>query len=380
MDMIGCPTFSSQLVIDLSALRANYRVLRDHVSPAECAAVVKADAYGLGARPIVSALYREGCRTFFAAQLCEAMDLHPTLSVDCTIFILNGIDPGGEAAYADAGFVPVLNSHVQIERWRSEARRRCSALPAAIQIETGMSRLGISEAVVEQLAEDRSLSDELDLRLVLTHLACADEPRLPVNEEQLRRFHKLADRFPGVPRSIANSCGTFLSGAYHLELVRPGIALYGVPPQSEYLGIMPAVSLRSRIIQIRQLPGGSAVGYGHTYATPNSRRLATIGVGYADGWPRRLGNVGAAWFRDIRLPIVGRISMDSMTIDISDVAAGDLHEGDFVDLIGPMQSLEDVAGDAETIPYEILTQLGRRHARVYLDGNAGTALTPGDGR
>lgn len=380
MNMTGCPTFSSQLVIDLSALRANYRVLRDNVSPAECAAVVKADAYGLGARPVVSALYREGCRTFFVAQLCEALDLQPTLPADCTIFILNGLDPGGEAACANAGFVPVLNSRVQIERWRSEARRRGVALPSAIQIETGMSRLGISEAVVDQLAEDTSLSDELDLRLVLTHLACADEPRLPVNEEQLRRFQELADRFPGAPRSIANSCGTFLSGAYHLELVRPGIALYGVPPQSECLGIMPVVSLRSRILQIRQLPGGSAVGYGHTYATPGPRRVATIGVGYADGWPRRLGNVGAAWFHDIRLPIIGRISMDSMAIDISAVDSGELHEGDFVDLIGPMQSLEDVAGDAETIPYEILTQLGPRHARVYLDGDTGAMPTAGDGR
>jgi alanine racemase len=378
MAKFQCPTFSSQLVIDLDAVAANYRAVRDHVSPSECGAVVKADAYGLGARRLASTLHREGCRIFFVAQLCEALDLRASLPTGCTIIILNGLDPGGEDACADWGFVPILNSDTQLRRWRSTARLRGRALPAGLQLDTGMSRLGLSTASALALAKDGSFADDLDLRLVMTHLACADEPGAAENDEQLRRFEQLTTAFPGVPRSIANSSGATLANRYHLDFVRAGIAIYGVPPRSLSTAIFPVVSLAARVLQIRELARGTGVGYGLTYVAPERRCVATLAVGYADGWPRSLGNVGAAWHRDVRLPIVGRVSMDSMTVDISAAPPGEIAEGGFVDLIGPNQSLEDIATEADTIPYELLTRLGGRHARAYIEGHVTTVYRPGE--
>ena len=380
MAKFQCSTFSSQLEIDLDALRGNYRALSEEVSPAECAAVVKADAYGLGARSVALALYREGCRAFFVAQLCEALDLHASLPLNCTLFILNGLDPGSEKICAGWGFVPVLSSHDQVGRWRSEARSGGRRLPCALQVETGMSRLGLSDTDFRDLADDASLVRDVDMRLLITHLACADDPDAVANPGQRERFQALTALFPGVPRSIANSCGIALSSSFHYELVRPGIALYGVPPRSKCLGISPVVGLKARVLQVRELETGTGVGYGLTYTAPGPRRLATVAIGYADGWPRSLSNVGAAWHRDVRLPIVGRISMDSMTVDISETRPDAVREGDFVDLIGPRQSVEDVASDAGTIPYEILTRLGARHARAYAEGGTTTISMPGDPR
>lgn len=378
MAKFRCPTFSSQLVIDLDAFAANYHAVRDHVSPSGCGAVVKADAYGLGARRLASRLHREGCRTFFVAQLCEALDLRAALPPGCTIVILNGLDPGGEQACADWGFVPVLNSDNQVRRWRYTARLRGRPLPAGLQLDTGMSRLGLSNASALALAQDGSLSSDIDLRFVMTHLACADEPDAAANDEQLRRFEQLTMSFPGVPRSIANSSGTTLSSSYHLDFVRAGIALYGVPTRPLSLKIFPVVRLCARILQIRELSPGTGVGYGLTYTASGPQYVATLALGYADGWPRGRGNIGAAWHRDVRLPIVGRISMDSMTVDISGVPPGEIAEGDFVDLICPNQTLDDIAAGADTIPYELLTRLGGRHARAYVEDNVTTLHMPGE--
>lgn len=380
MTMMHCPTFSSRLVIDLDAVRANYRAVREHASTSECGAVVKADAYGLGARRVASALHREGCRTFFVAQLSEALDLLAALPSGGLIVVLNGLDPGGEDLCAEKGLVPVLNSLSQTERWRATASRRNSILPACLQIETGMSRLGLSAHDLRRMAEDTSLAKHIDIRMIMSHLACADEPSASANTQQLRRFHELAALFPAVPRSIANSCGTILPSEFQLEIVRPGIALYGVPLQSTCLGISPVVGLSARVLQVRELEAGAGVGYGLTYRASEPRRVATLGIGYADGWPRSLSNVGAAWHRDVRLPVVGRLSMDSMTVDISAIRPEVIQEGDLVDLIGPRQTLDDVAADAGTIPYEILTRLGTRHARVYIEDGVTTTLLPGEAR
>lgn len=376
-----CPGFSSQLRIDLGVIRANYRALADRAAPARCGAVVKANAYGLGIAKVAPTLHREGCRDFFVAQLCEAFDLLDAIGVGSTIFILNGLDPGGEAACAEWGFVPTLNSESQVARWRALARTREKALPAALQIDSGMSRLGLDPAAAAGLADDPAFAREVKLELVMTHLACADEPDHAANRSQLDRFLDVRRRFPAVPASIANSGGVLLPPRYHLDLVRPGIALFGAPPEGHAAaGLQPVLSLDARVLQIREIAAGDGVGYGLDYVASAPRRLATVGIGYGDGWPRGLGGVGAAWFKGRRLPIVGRVSMDSLTVDITGLPRGAIEEGGFVELIGRSQSLARVAHDAGTIPYEILTRLGTRHQRIYLDGDQAETVAAGAAR
>lgn len=363
-----CPTSSTRLTIDLGAIRDNYRLIAARVAPATCSAVVKADAYGLGAARVAPMLRDAGCSIFFVAQLCEAIALRDALGAGCDIFILNGLDPGAERLCADHGFVPVLNSASQVERWRTLARERGTALPAALQVDSGMSRLGLDAAAVTRLADDAAFTREVALRLLMTHLACADAPEHPANDAQLARFAATRARFPGVPASIANSGGAFLPEDFHCDVARPGIALYGVAPSALAEGLRPVAALSARVVQIREIAADTGVGYGLDYIAPAPRRLATVGIGYADGWPRHLSNVGAAWHHGQRLPITGRVSMDSLTVDISALPADALAEGEMVELLGPAQSLDDVAGEAGTIAYEILTQLGRRHERRYVDG------------
>lgn len=358
--------FSSRLTVDLDALRANYRTIACHVAPAACGATIKADAYGLGARDVAPALYEEGCRTFFVAQLREALAIGDALGRDAEIVILNGLDPGAEAVCAAHGFLPVLNADSQVARWRGLARALGKSLPAVLQVDSGMARLGLNAAAAQALASDPAFAKDVPLRSIMTHLACADEPDRTANAEQLARFQEVRSLFPATPASIANSGGVFLSSAFHCDLVRPGIALYGVQPHSSGTPMRPVVRLDARILQIRDVEAGVRVGYGLDYIAPSRRRLATLGIGYADGWPRSLGGVGAAWHAGKRLPVVGRVSMDSMTVDLTALAPDTLAEGDFVELLGPSQALADVARDAGTIPYEILTRLGTRSERIIV--------------
>lgn len=367
----------ARLTIDLDALTANYRDIARRVAPARTAAVVKADAYGLGATRIVPALARAGCRDFFVAHLSEAIALRGHVPEDARLYILNGLNPGAEALAAATGAVPVLNALEQVWQWCDMAARIGRRLPGVIQIDSGMSRLGLMPEEISALSADSQFAKWIDLQLVMSHLACADEPRHPANQHQLQRFRKLAALLPQAPLSLANSGGCHLPAEFHLQLVRPGVALYGVAPHSGVPNPMrPVVHLDARVIQVRTIPPATGVGYGLTYAADTERRIATIAVGYADGWPRHLGNRGAAWFNGIRLPIVGRVSMDSITLDASALPCGALKPGDMVELIGPNQSLEMVAADAGTIAYEILTNLGRRYARFWID-NGTTASRQG---
>jgi len=364
-----CPSASSRLTVDLDAVRANFAAIARRAAPARCGAVVKADAYGLGALPVAAALRREGCRTFFVAHLSEALALSGVLDPDCTIFILNGLDPDCEPLCADRGFIPVLNAPEQIERWRALAIARGRPLPAALQIDSGMSRLGIDLDHAAWLASDPGLTEQLSIRLLMTHLACADIPDHPANALQSACFARARALFPSVEASIANSAGVVLGSGYHLDLVRPGIALFG-PAGDASTPLLPALRLDARIAQIRDVAPATGVGYGLSHVTAEPRRLATLGIGYADGWPRSLSGRGAAWFDGTRLPIIGRVSMDSMTIDVSALPEDGIAAGDFVELIGPSQSPADVARDAGTIDHEILARLGSRYQRIYLESGA----------
>ncbi|MBT9473185.1 MAG: alanine racemase [Pseudomonadota bacterium] len=364
-----------RLVIDLAAIRANYAFVAGLVAPSPVAGVVKADAYGLGAVRVARVLAEEGCRDFFVAHLSEALHLKPSLPEDARLYVLNGLQPGAEARCAAAGVLPVLNSMEQAMAWRDLALAERRRLPALLQIDSGMSRLGLPPEDVARLAETPGFFDQVEIKLVMSHLACADAPEAAANGEQLARFERLAAMLPPLPRSFANSGGAFAAPKFHGGLVRPGLALYGANPVEDAPNpLARVVRLDARVIQIRTIPAGTGVGYGLTFTAPDVTRLATVSVGYADGWPRQLGGRGAAYFGDVRLPIVGRVSMDGMILDVTALADGALKPGDAVELIGPHQSLEDVARDAGTITYEILTSLGRRYARTYLDEVQTTAL------
>jgi alanine racemase len=238
-------------------------------------------------------------------------------------------------------------------------------LPAVLQVDSGMSRMGLPPDELEQMLAMPGLLDRIDLRFIISHLACADDPADPANAMQEDRFRAMATRFPGVPLALDNSGGAFQPRG-HFDLVRAGIALYGGAPSDGPNPMQPVASLEARVAQLRTVPAGTGVGYGLTFCTTRETRIATIPVGYVDGWPRCLGNRGAAYVAGYRAPIIGRVSMDSITLDVTDVPAEHLTPGAPVELIGPHQSVDAVAADAGTISYEILTQLSRRYDRVYL--------------
>lgn len=365
------------LTVDLDALARNYRALRERLAGVAAGAVVKADAYGLGAEQVAPVLYDTGCRDFFVAHLGEALALRPALDDDARLYVLNGLLPGAENLCADAGIVPVLNAPEQVANWAATARARGRELPAVLQFDTGMSRLGLSGGEAQALAADPARLAGVRVVYLMSHLACADEPDNPQNADQLAAMRRFAALFPGVPPCFANSGGIFLGADYHGALARPGIALYGGAPAAGDVNPMePVVRLDVRVIQTRTVPAGARVGYGGAHVTAGETRLATIAAGYADGLSRHLGGRGAVYVDGVRLPITGRVSMDSITVDISALPPGTLTTGSLVEVIGPHQTLEDVAEAAGTIAYEILTALGWRYHRDYVrtaEKNRGTA-------
>ena len=358
---------SGILTIELGALRKNYLALSAMAAPARTAAVVKADAYGLGVDHVVPALFDAGCRDFFVAHLQEAIAAKRLLAgSDARIFVLNGLQPGAEMACVARGIIPVLNSLEQVDNWAAVARTIQTRLPALLQVDTGMSRLGLPPEDMRALAADFGRLEGLDILYVMSHLATAEDATNAQNADQLAVLREASALFPGLQACFANSGGIFLGRDYHGALARPGIALYGGAPVIGAPNAMqPVVRLDIAVVQTRTVPAGTLVGYGGTHVTTAERRLATIAAGYADGLPRALSNRGAAYFEGVRLPIAGLVSMDSITLDITDLPAGTLKLGSLVEVIGPNQTLEQLAADAGTISYEILTGLGRRYRRLY---------------
>jgi alanine racemase len=353
------PGASGVIVVDLDALARNYAVLCRTVAPAECGAVVKANAYGLGVAPVARRLFAEGCRTFFVATLEEGQELRDALPRP-RIFVLTGAIPGTERALKKAALIPVLNSLSQVRRWAGVGG------PAALHVDTGMTRLGLSRTEVDALAADHALLSAIEIECVLTHLACADDPGHNLNADQLAAFASIRARLPNAKTSIGNSAGAFLSSAHRGDLVRPGIALYGGNPfMARPSPVEAVVSLRAPILQLRTLDAPATIGYGATFAASPPARIAVIGLGYADGYPRSLGNRGVASINGTRVPIVGRVSMDLLCLDVSTLPQQELAEGMLVDFIGDGISLDEVAASAGTISYEILTRLGGRLRREY---------------
>ncbi len=353
------------LTIDLGAVRENYRRLRARLDAAHCAGVVKADGYGLGAEPVARALIAEGCSTFFVAHVGEGISLRDAIGPKPTIYVLNGIPPGAEHDAIGSNLRAVINSLDQLSAWNKAARLIGQKLPAAVQVDSGMSRLGMAASEVLVLAADPQAFANVEVTLVMSHLACADEPIHPANEAQRIEFDRLRAMLPPAPASLANSSGIFLGSGFHCQLARPGAALYGInPTPANENPMLPVVRLQAKVIQTRSVVTGAGIGYGHTVVAGDATNLATISLGYADGWRRRAA--ASAYFDGVRLPFIGRVSMDSIILDISDLPEGRLRAGDMVEMIGPSQTLDEVAGFSGTIAYEVLTSLGHRFHRRYI--------------
>ena len=339
-------------MVDLAALAANYQHFVQASRGGSVAAVVKANAYGLGAAPVAVSLWAHGCRDFFVATCDEGVTLRHELPT-ARIFVFEGARAESAAALAGARLIPVLNHAGQRHCWRPYRD-----LPCAVHVDTGMCRLGFDQPVA---ATDFA---GFNVALLLTHLACADDPPHPLNAIQLDRFQEVARHFPSVPTSIGNSAGWLAGAAFQGDLGRPGIGLYGGNPfLSDANPMCPVASLRGEILQRRRVSAGTSIGYGATTVTARDTELAVIGVGYADGLPRLLSGSGEVAVGGSRCPIIGRISMDLTIVDVTGTTAA---VGDWVEFFGQVVTVDEVAGWAQTLAYEVLTGLGGRLQRQYL--------------
>jgi alanine racemase len=364
------------LSIDLGAIAANWRGLRDAGRATghsvDCAAVLKADAYGCGATVVGPRLAAEGCRHFFVAHIDEGIALRAVLP-DVPIYVLNGLLAGTEPDFVEHGLTPVLNHLGQLNAWRAAAQRYERPLDAVVHIDTGMHRLGFGAEEAQVLVNERGRLRGLRLALIMSHLVASEEPANPVNGEQLSRFRSFVRAMPGAPTSFANSSGIFLGPDYHFDLLRPGAALYGINPlpgqSNPMLGV---VNLQVRILQTRRLDAFQTVGYGGAWRSARPSRVATIALGYADGYFRNLVNRTHVHLAGHTVPVIGRISMDLVTVDVSDVPEELCQPGMTVEALGPHLTADDLADHARTNAYEVMTALGRRYHRVYIDSFADT--------
>ncbi len=352
-----------RLTVDLAALAANYRRLRALAPTAEVAAVVKADGYGLGLGPVARALRRAGARRFFVADVEEAHAL-AALVPDAAIYVLGGFAPEAADGFDHPRIRPVLNTAAQVRAYAERAGQR--RLPAALQVDTGMTRLGVPIAGLEGLGDALA---RLEVEWLVSHLACADAPDAVFSEAQRARFEEARRLLPGVPSSLANSAGMFHGRPFHYDLCRPGIALYGGNPQSGRPNPMaPVVELDAVVLQVHEVEGEAAVGYGATYRAAAGARIATLAIGYADGLLRCTGNRATASLAGVEVPYAGRVSMDLLGLDVTAVPREAACEGARAALIWGDDGVDRLARDAGTIPYEVLVRLGSRVERRYVGG------------
>ena len=357
------------LTIDLGAIAANYKTLRARVIPSECAAVVKGDAYGCDIDPVTAALTRAGCQTFFVAHLSEARRVR-AIAPEAVIYVLNGFSHTAGQAFAETQARPVLNSLVELAEWDHFVSASGFTGGAALHVDTGMNRLGLS---IEEAAAIAShiRSESHRITLLMSHLACADRPEHPLNDQQIRQFREIRSLFRGIGSSLANSSGIFLDASTYCDVVRPGVALYGGNPTPGKPNPMrPVIDLQTHVLQVRDVAKGATVGYGATWTAKRDSRIAVIAAGYADGIARAAAITEGTAPREVlvagkRCRMVGRVSMDLLALDVTDLPANAVRRHQMVTLIGEGLSLDEVAAQAGTISYEVLTNLGRRFHRVW---------------
>ena len=358
------------LSIDLGAIRHNWQSLAALVAPVECGATVKADGYGLGVAEVAHTLAAAGCRSFFVALPGEGLKLRDAVP-EATVYVLAGLLQGQARLYAEHRLRPCLASLEEVEEWAGLDEPARAATGCALHLDSGINRLGLAAGDVEALARRARLVEGLGIRLVLSHLACADVPSHPMNAAQLAAFARLRGLLPAVPASLANTAACFMDPAFHLDLARPGIGLFGGNPFTGRSNpTTPVVRLYGAILQVREIEAGEHVGYGALWTATRASRIAVVAAGYADGlmralWSPAAGEQPQAFVAGQYAPIVGRVSMDTVTVDVTGVDPDSVRRGSQIELIGDHVTVDDMARWAGTIPYEILTGLGRRYARVY---------------
>jgi alanine racemase len=365
------------LIVDLDAIVANWKKLEKTSVPAECAAVIKANAYGLGTEPVAHALASAGCRTFFVATLDEARVARAALP-SATIYVLDGFFQNTGDAYAKFDCKPVIGDLNELAEWDVFCRRSGWTGGAAIHIDTGMNRLGLTITEAQGILPRINAGDH-GIKLVMSHLVSAELLNNPTNARQLTTFREVASLFSGVSASLSNSSGIYLGPQFQFDLVRPGAALYGVNPTPEADNPMqPVAEVRARIVQLRSIDRGETVGYGGTWTARRPTRLAIVSAGYADGYFRAASaNDGTRGAEVVvagkRCPIAGRVSMDLIAVDITDLPANAARRGHMVTLLGEGITVDELAHHFGTIGYEVLTSLGARYARIYKGGAAHAA-------
>ena len=358
MDCAGEPQGHSPVAkVHLTAIQANWQALNRLFPKSETSAVVKADAYGLGAPQVAKALAATGCKSFFTAYADEGATVHEALGGAAEFYVLNGIGSNSCVHFTRTRLSPVLNSVDEIGRWCAEGPPG----PFALMVDTGMNRLGVAP---EEIGDALATMGDARPVLVMSHLACADNTGHPANRRQLETFRSVAAHFPGCRLSLANSAGHALGMDYGFDLTRPGLALYGGGPAPQGLSWQPALSLYATILKVFDVTPGETVGYGATYTTERLTTIATVSIGYGDGLPRSASNKGFVVLGDTRCPIVGRVSMDLITIDVT-AARGLAKPGAVVEVLGSKAKLDEQAAAAGTLGYELLTGLGHRVHRQY---------------
>lgn len=362
-----------KLSINLGAIQANWQLIHQDIAPeSDVSAVVKANGYGLGAPKIAPALWQAGARNFFVALPDEGAELRQILPQAAQIYILGGLWPGATGYYLEHRLIPVLNSQKMCDQWLTDLAKFQQQAPCVIQTETGMNRLGLSETEFANLLAQAD-NPLLTPTYLMSHLACADDPAHKLNQAQIScfqtQYQQIRSCFPRIKASLSNSAGLFLPQNPHYDLIRPGIALYGGTPSTsaDAPRFHFPLTLSAQILQIRSIDRPGTVGYGATSHIGKGQKLAVIAVGYADGYLRYLSNRGFVQIGSYRAPIVGRVSMDVTTVDVSHIPDSVLSQSQWADILSPMLNATDLAEQAGTIDYEILTSLGHRAARDYLD-------------
>jgi len=358
-------TESGKLTIDLNALADNYRTFQSITSEScAVAGVIKANAYGLGASYVFNTLKKLGCPQFFVATLDEALTLRKH-DKETPLAVLGGLFTGAENEYIHYNILPVLNSLEDVERWTKMARQKQEKLPALLHFDTAMNRLGLGTDETQILLNNLSLLDGLDVQLIMSHFACADEKDHPLTQAQAKKFADIAQHFPNAKKSLANSSGLFSDKAYHYDLVRPGYALYGGNPTPHTANpVKPVISLNIRVLQVRNAQKNETIGYGASHKFDKKTQVATLALGYADGFLRALSGKAKLYYNGMPCDVLGRVSMDLTSIDVSHIP--NIKQGDWVEILGPHQSVDDLADAAGTIGYEILTSLSQRYKRHYI--------------
>lgn len=351
----------SILKINVTNILKNYHFIKQQSGGKKIAAVVKTNAYGLGIKKIAPALFEFGCNDFFVANLAEAIHLRKILP-NANIYVFHGISQNEESIFFDNNLIPIINSAYQGEIWKSYLKKINQKPQFYVHIDTGMNRLGF-----KNINDDFLLANKQNIKMILSHYACADDADNEKNLEQFELIKNIRNKFPNTSISLANSAASFLNQEFHGDMLRVGICIYGGNPDNKKTNpMLNVIELLAPILQINHIKKGETIGYGASFTAQNNMITATLPIGYADGYFRCLSNNSYCYFNGYKLPVIGRVSMDLITIDISNIAAK-VNIGDYIEIIGNNVTIDDLAQQASTISYEILTNLGSRFKRIYIN-------------